>query len=230
MKYSLDVEERQKYYLVKIKGNFINPDPEGLKKTADCALDTGQKALLIDLCEATAIDSKGIGLIINIHKYLISKDAKVCLATPSNRIYTLLNSCNLQKVLEIYKSIDEADISFSRNISIENRGFYIFLKIPEEFDLLVLKQLKEVIDESIESGNIHIVFDFEETIHISSVGIGSLINLHKKVTENNGSIYLVNISSDVRSLLEDTNVLELLPEYKTIDEIEEKLLEQDLSD
>ena len=229
MNYSFDGEERKKYYLVTIKGNFVNPDPVRLTKTAECALATGQKTLLIDLCEATAIDSKGIGLIITIHKQLITKDARVCLATTSNRIYTLLNACNLQKVLEIYKSVDEADKAFSRNISIENRGFYMLVKIPQEFDLLVLKQLKQAIDKSVESGTIHIVFDFEETMHISSVGIGSLINLHKKITENKGSVYLVNISTDIRSLLEDTNVLDLLPECETLDEIEEKLLEQDLN-
>jgi len=229
MNYSLDGEERKNYYLVKVKGNFINPEPEGLKKAAECALNTGQKALLIDLCEATAIDSKGIGFIINIHKYLTTKDARVCLATTSSRIFTLLNSCSLQKVLEIYKSVDEADKAFSRNITIENRGFYTIVKIPEEFDLLVLKQLKQAIDDSLESGTIHIVFDLEETKHISSTGIGSLINLHKKVNENNGSIYIVNIPADIRSLLEDTNVLNSLTECESLDEIEEKLLEQDLN-
>ena len=97
----------------------------------------------------------------------------------------------------------------------------MLVKIPQEFDLLVLKQLKQAIDKSVESGTIHIVFDFEETMHISSVGIGSLINLQKKITENKGSVYLVNISTDIRSLLEDTNVLDLLPECETLDEIEE---------
>ena len=64
----------------------------------------------------------------------------------------------------------------------------------------------------------------EETELITSVGIGTLINVQKKLQEKGGNVHLIGIPSKIRPLLEATNVLQVLPEYKTIDEIEEKLL------
>lgn len=225
MNISLDTQDRKDYYLIKINGKFVTSGVEEVQKTAESAIKENHNVLLFDMEETTLIDSKGIGLIINIHKGLSVKGGKICLAAPSPKILNLLKSCSLQKIVNIYNKVEEATLALSSSkLYKEDRGFYTFIKIPREFNLSVVKPLREIVNDALKRGYENIVFSFEETEVITSVGIGTLINIQKKLQEKDGTIHLIGISPKIRPLLEATNVLHALPEYSTIDEIEEKLL------
>ena len=135
-----------------------------------------------------------------------------------------MESSSLHKVLEIFDTLDDVENAFSGKVAREDRGFYTFIRLPQEFNLDVLQSLRESINKAIERGYVHFVFSLEDTNLITSVGIGILMNLYKKLHEKDGGVYLINIPPNVRSLLEATNVLHVLQEYKTVDEIEQKLL------
>lgn len=184
-----------------------------------------ENVLLFDMKKTTLIDSNGIGLIINLQKELSAKGGKICLASPSPKILTILKLSSLQKIIAIYKNVEEAELAMgSSKFYKEDRGFYTFIKIPGEFNLDIVKPLRETVNEVLKRGYENIVFSLEETELMTSVGIGTLMNLHKKLKQKGGSVHLINIPPKIRPLIEATNVLRVLPEYKTIDEIEEKLL------
>lgn len=184
----------------------------------------GQKVLLFELSKTTFVDSSAIGLLANLHKDMMSKRGKVCLATLSPMASKTFHAFRAERVFEIFKSIRDADIVLGSGLSVEERGFYALIKLPREFNVNTVQPLREAIDEMVNNGHIHLVFDFEQTELITSIGIGILTNLHKKLKEKNGSIFLITIQLEIRMLLETTNVLRVLPEYKSIEDIEDELI------
>lgn len=225
MNITLDIQDRKNYYLIRVNGKFVTPGVREVQNAAERAIKMNRNVLLFDMEKTELIDSNGIGLIINLQKELSAKGGKICLASPSPKILTILKLSSLQKIISIYRNVEEAELAMgSSKLYKEDRGFYIFIRLPREFNLDIVKPLRETVNEAFKRGYENIVFSLEETELMTSVGIGTLINLQKKLQEKGGNIHLIGISTKIRPLLEATNVLQVIPEYKTVDEIEEKLL------
>ena len=224
----IDTQDFRDYYLISIEGTFTSQNVKEILKAAECGLKMNRKMLLFDLRNTSIMDSNGIGFLINLHKKLLPKGGKVSLVCyPNSSVYKAIESSSLHKVLEvleIFDTIDDVESAYRGKVTRDDRGFYTFIKLPQEFNLEIVKSLRDTINEAIERGYKHFVFSLEDTNQITSVGVGILMNLYKKLQEKGGGVYLLNISQNIRHLLEATNVLHMLPEYKTIDEIEHKLL------
>lgn len=224
MTISLDSNDRQDYYCIDIEGKLTGPNIPKVKKAVECGLKMNHKVLLFNLKKMTVIDSRGIGFLTNLHKELKKLGGKIFLASLQPNIVNIMHSCGLHKVIEIYNNIDEAELDLGCGITTEKKGFYALIKLPKEFDLSVVKPLRKEIDKIIEAGYNHIVVDFKENKLITSVGIGTLLNLYKKLKEKEGDLYLIGISPEVHATLDTTNILRVISEYKTLKEIEEKLI------
>ncbi len=223
--FNLYAKERDQYYLIIIEGKFDITNAMQIRKSAELAISSDYKVLLFDLSKTTFIDNNGIRLLLTLYKESNSKGGEIHLVSASPKITKALHSCGIQKTLPLHQSVKDFEKTLvSNNFSMEERGFYILFKLPKEFNLDVVKTLRVAIDESIAAGHKNIVFDFEKTTFITSVGIGLLMNLHKNLQKNDGSIYLVSIPEKTRTLLEDTNILKVLPEYNTVSELDEKFL------
>jgi len=224
MSYTLTDEDRKHYHIFHIGGKFDIAHISEIQKAVECVVKMDQKVLLFELSKTTFVDSSAIGLLANLHKDLMSKGGKVCLAALSPVASKTFSAFKAERVFEIFKSIQDADVVLDSGLSVEERGFYALIKLPREFNVNTVQPLREAIDEMVNNGHTHVVFDFEQTELITSIGIGILTNLHKNLKEKNGSIFLINIQPEIRVLLETTNVLKVLPEYKSIEDIDEELI------
>jgi anti-anti-sigma factor len=224
MDFILETEEKKPYYLLKIKGKFsiINAD-EVLKKGLQ-AITAGYKQLVFDLSETTFIDSKGIGVLTSLHKQLLEKGGAVLLASLPDRISRLLESCGLLKMFKKVETADNAKQAAPLVLEQENRGFYVLFRIPGTLDMHCLNPIKEAFTRILADNCRHVVFDFAKTRAVSSVGIGLILNMHKELIKKQGSVHLVNMAPDVQSVFDATQVLNVIPSYKTMDEINAKLI------
>ena len=62
-------------------------------------------------------------------------------------------------------------------------------------------QIEILADEIVKEGKKDIVFDFKETIYITSSGVAMLIKVLKKTQWAKGKLYVANITQDMWNLL-----------------------------
>lgn len=224
MPFSLKEEDREQYHIFYISGKFDVSNVQEIKKSVDRVIKSGQNQLLFELQKTTFVDSSAIGLLANVHKQLMPKGGKVSLAALSPVAQKTFKSFRAERVFGIFNSVEAADAILNSGFCVEERGFYAYIKLPKEFNVSTMGPLRDAINDSIEKGHTHIVFDFEQVHFINSIGLGILTNLHKKLQGKNGSVFMIGIHGEVRKLMETANVLRMLPEYRSIEEVEDKLI------
>jgi len=222
--FSFSAVNKEKYCLVHIKGKFNTSSLAEIRKSVECAVSLGQKVVAFELSEATAIDNGAVGLLMSFQRALSADGGCVKIVAPQRAIYQSLMDRNALAELRMYPSLPAMETEVVSGFTKEDRGFYALIKMPKEFSITVVKPLREAIAGSVSAGQKNFVFDLSLTTQITSVGIGILMNLHKRLLEKGGGVSLVAMTPLVRKVIESTNVLRMLAEFKTVEEAERKLL------
>lgn len=68
------------------------------------------------------------------------------------------------------------------------------------------QDLKQVIQDALDSGARKLLLDFGPTAYIDSSGLGALVSINKKVREQGGELRLAGLNEDLRSLFELTKL------------------------
>lgn len=78
-------------------------------------------------------------------------------------------------------------------------------------------ELDEAVRE-IDAGAKHVIVDCSALGYMSSVGLTSLIRLHKRASENGGEVKLTNVSPALSRLLTITRLNQVFRIFATVDE------------
>jgi anti-sigma B factor antagonist len=68
------------------------------------------------------------------------------------------------------------------------------------------QELKQVIQDALDTGARKFVLDFGPTAYIDSSGLGALVSINRKVREEGGELRLAGLNEDLRSLFELTKL------------------------
>ena len=94
------------------------------------------------------------------------------------------------------------------NINIEKENGVTLLKIEGRLDTTTAPELEKAINDEGEALK-NLVLDFKGVDYISSAGLRVLLSAQKKMNVQ-GSMELINVSEDVRDVLEMTGFAEIL--------------------
>jgi anti-anti-sigma factor len=112
LKLSLETRNRGDVIVVHCQGRIVYRDEAAaLSRLAGEFLENGGKVVL-DLSGVSSIDSAGIGELAYLHTLARSQNADLKCAGPSPFVRELLDLTNLDSVLEIHPSVDEALAAF----------------------------------------------------------------------------------------------------------------------
>jgi len=222
------VKNLKGYSIISIEGIFNASLVYEIRKIAENIKNLRNNSIILDLAKASGLDSSGIGCIMSLKKQCEDLGGKLIITAISERITGLLKSCAIDKVLSIKPTILDAEASISNDIVFEERGFYSIIKIPLEFNLSIVKPLREIINQLINKGYQNFVFDFERCKLITSVGIGLIVNLHKDLSSKGGGIFLLKIQNEVSSIMESTHIFSVIKSYKSLQEIDDALLPKNI--
>ena len=84
-----------------------------VKALKDVTLGVPFKGLIVDLDGVTYINSAGLGAIFALRKFARDSGAEVVVSRPSVSVTRLLETINLQKLMPITATIDEARTKLS---------------------------------------------------------------------------------------------------------------------
>ncbi len=68
----------------------------------------GVNKLIIDLSEVETCDSSGLSALLVANRILQSNDGHICLAAPSEKVHSLIKITQLNRVLPVCNTVDEA--------------------------------------------------------------------------------------------------------------------------
>jgi anti-sigma B factor antagonist len=99
----------------------------------------------------------------------------------------------------------------------KNRGSAVVLEPDSDITWRTQPELKDALDELSAQGHRHVIIDLSRVHEISGYGLGLLASRCGRFRRQRGDIKLVNPSSDVKRLLQVTNLDELFEQFDTAD-------------
>jgi anti-anti-sigma factor len=112
LKLSLETRNRGDVVIVHCEGRIVYRDEAAaLSRLVGEVLQHSRK-LVLDLSGVSSMDSAGIGELVLLQTWAQRKDANLKCAGANSLVNTLLELTNLDSVLEVHPSLDEALASF----------------------------------------------------------------------------------------------------------------------
>jgi anti-sigma B factor antagonist len=92
-----------------IRGELDLVASPALKKRLGALIDAGAAFALIDLTEATFVDSTVLGALIGANRRFLSRDGALVVVCDNPSIRTIFTLTRLDRVFEIFDTVDQAE-------------------------------------------------------------------------------------------------------------------------
>ena len=99
------------------------------------------------------------------------------------------------------------------NIEADERGTYYLIKLSGHFGGKNILKLRKSIEEALEIGHSRIGLDLSEVEFIDTMGIGTMVNINKRIIDLEGVFGIINPSEVVRRLLEQAGTHRSVPVF-----------------
>lgn len=90
----------------------------------------------------------------------------------------------------------------------------------QSLDDTAVNAFSNVVEEWCENSSKDIVLDFKNVNYLYSRGVTCIVRFHILQHEKGKKIVLVNVSEDVRKLLDTVNITAIIPVFKTYEEFQ----------
>ena len=105
-------------------------------------------------------------------------------------------------------------------MNIKSKNDFLIVELEGEIDEYICSSIKPEIDfEYKEKGMKNMIFDFDKTTFIDSSTLGMLLGRYKRVSENDGEVFISGAKEQVDKVLEISDIYKLIRPYKNVDEI-----------
>lgn len=92
----------------------------------------------------------------------------------------------------------------------------LVVRISGEVDMLVADQLRKEIDQRLDnSAIVNLILNLEKVTFIDSSGLGVIIGRYKKVSAQQGRMYIVGACPPVEKILHFSGINKLVPLFKS---------------
>ena len=104
-------------------------------------------------------------------------------------------------------------------IDVVHNKRYILLRPHSRIDGLTASILDNEIQKHIISGNEKVIIDLINVNYISSIGLRSFIIAQKKLTSNNGELFILNLNNDLEEIFDISGFSQLFKISESIENI-----------
>jgi len=109
----LNTHERYNSVVIEVKGDIVGgPAAEEFQNALKKIIDEGKTNVIVDLSGVKYMNSTGIGILIRGYTTVKTAGGLLKLAALTEKIQGVLSITQLNKVFEIYQTVDEAINSF----------------------------------------------------------------------------------------------------------------------
>ena len=107
---NFDISKTDDITIFKLNENRLDTNISGLVKSEFTLLlkVDGVQKFIIDLSQVESCDSSGLSTILVANRILNSSGGEMRLAAPSEKVYTLIKITQLERVLRVCNSVEDA--------------------------------------------------------------------------------------------------------------------------
>ena len=96
----------------------------------------------------------------------------------------------------------------------------LVVKIKGELDMVIAERIREEIDKKLIEHQIkNLILNLDKVTFIDSSGLGVIIGRYKKISAQNGKMYIVGARPAVEKILFFSGINKLVPIYRTEQDI-----------
>ena len=117
LKLNLETRAIDEVTVLYCRGRFTYRDEATAFSQKIAELLPHARQLVIELSELEIIDSAGLGELVVVHMWIRASRCSLKLAGANPRILHLLELTNLLSVFDVHPTLDDAVLSFQRNIA-----------------------------------------------------------------------------------------------------------------
>lgn len=158
--------------------------------------------LIINLAEATFMDSMGIGALVGLAKRARDAGGQLKLAAVPETIMKVFTVLHLNHFFEFIQRIEDG-LKTAKSSPVkmsESIGTWQVYHLPRRFDAETSPEITAVCTQLIQKTP-YLILDFKGTIFLGSAGLAALLNVNRLAQGNNGNIRLAGCSTDVLQVL-----------------------------
>lgn len=109
----MNIKEQYGTVILELKGKLVGGPLSGrVNQTLNNLLDQGKKNIVVDLSGVTYLNSSGMGILISGYSKVKDNGGALKLANLTGKIKGVITMTKLNRIFEIYNSVDEAVKSF----------------------------------------------------------------------------------------------------------------------
>lgn len=106
---------------------------------------------------------------------------------------------------------------------IEN-GIMVYY-LPEELDHFAAERIRRKSDAVFEEKEVkNLIFDFKKTCFMDSSGIGLITGRYRKIHDNGGNAYIVNVNSAIDKVLKMSGIYRIIGKWNSKEDIINELI------
>ncbi|GAA3386789.1 STAS domain-containing protein [Cryptosporangium minutisporangium] len=106
----------------------------------------------------------------------------------------------------------------SLQVSVEHVDGVVRCVIGGEVDMATTPQLRDELLGLVDEGHRHLVLDVSGVPFLDSTGLGVLMEVHRRLRDNDGAVALVGARPALVRLLTITNLSRALPVYRSVED------------
>ena len=110
----MNIKQQNGTVIIELKGKLVGGPLAGrMDRTLDNILAQGNKHIIVDLGSVTHLNSSGMGILISGFTKVNDEGGKLKFANITDKIRNLLSITKLNRIFEVYDSVDDAIKSFT---------------------------------------------------------------------------------------------------------------------
>jgi len=194
---------------------------------AVCAADlakflrpTMTKPFVIDLSGVSSVDSRGLGMMVRIIRESWTSGTSGCFLAPSLAVQKVIEVTQLDRILPLATSIDEARALLDREAAalrlrphLDNGGERISFRCPPRITAENADALGQAIKQTWENHSEAqcIAMDFADTTFIDSSGLGLLLKIHRMTASRpEGKMDVLHLNENIQNVIRVSRLEKLL--------------------
>jgi anti-sigma B factor antagonist len=100
--------------LLALDGGLDHTNADDFADRMDRVLEGGARHVVLDLSQCTYVSSWGLGALVRAHHRFHERDGRLAFADLQNAIATVLRISHLDRLFDLYPTVEEALSSFRR--------------------------------------------------------------------------------------------------------------------
>lgn len=108
---SVDEEEAGTYYVITVHGNFDVNQIAAVRGAVEKAMAAEHTKVVFDLSDTTMLTSSGIGLMVNVHNRLKTKDGNAVIVGAHGLVRESLETTKVLTIVPNHDTVDDAERS-----------------------------------------------------------------------------------------------------------------------